>query len=270
MDTTLKSWEVNQKRRCIRTYYAHSQAIKDVDFGSDGYRFASCGYDKLSRIIDTETGNCLGTFTSRKLPYCVRFYPKDDNVILVGQADKRVLQWDLRTPEKIVAEYDRHLGAVNTISFIDQNRRFVTTSDDKSIRIWEFGIGVEIKYIAEPHMHAIPAATKSFDDKWLLCQSMDNKIIVYSTKDKFRINNKKCFKGHSTAGYACQPGISPDGRWVMSGTSDGGLVFWDWRSTRQFKRIQAHDGVTIGCAWHPLESSKVASCSWDGTIKYWD
>ena len=35
-------------------------------------------------------------------------------------------------------EYDRHLGSVNTITFIDENRRFVSTSDDKSLRIWEW------------------------------------------------------------------------------------------------------------------------------------
>jgi len=270
MDSTVKIWEVYEKRRCVRTYYAHAQAAKDIDFGRDGRRFASCGYDRFSRIFDTETGQCLGSFTARKIPYCVRFFPLDDNIILVGQADKKVLQWDLRTPDHIVAEYDRHLGAINTISFIDNNRRFVTTSDDKSIRIWEYGIGVEIKYIAEPHMHAIPAATKTWDDKWLLCQSLDNKVLVYSTKDKFRLNGKKTFRGHVTAGYSCQPGISPDGRWVMSGTSNGDLVFWDWKSTKIFSRFKAHEAVTIGCQWHPIEPSKVASCSWDGTIKYWD
>ena len=44
-------------------------------------------------------------------------------------------------------EYNEHLGAVNTITFIDDNRRFVTSSDDKSLRVWEFGIPVQIKYI---------------------------------------------------------------------------------------------------------------------------
>lgn len=44
-----------------------------------------------------------------------------------------------------------------------QNRRFVTTSDDKSIRVWDYGVGVDIKYIADPSMHAIPAATLSPD-----------------------------------------------------------------------------------------------------------
>lgn len=46
-------------------------------------------------------------------------------------------QWDTRSGEA-VQEYDRHLGAVNTITFVDDNRRFVSTSDDKSLRVWEW------------------------------------------------------------------------------------------------------------------------------------
>ena len=47
------------------------------------------------------------------------------------------LQFNIDSGE-IVQEYDRHLGAVNTITFVDGNRRFVTTSDDKSLRVWEW------------------------------------------------------------------------------------------------------------------------------------
>ena len=41
-------------------------------------------------------------------------------------------------------EYNYHLGAVNTISFLDNGARFVTTSDDKTIRVWEYGIPVQV------------------------------------------------------------------------------------------------------------------------------
>lgn len=42
-------------------------------------------------------------------------------------------------------EYDYHLSAVNSITFVDEGRRFVTTSDDKTIRVWELGIPVQVQ-----------------------------------------------------------------------------------------------------------------------------
>ena len=76
--------------------------------------------------------------------------------------------------------------------------------------------------------------------------------------------------GHVVAGYACQPGVSPDGNYVMSGDTDGKLWFWDWKSTKVHRKIQCHDKVLIQALWHPFEPSTVATCSWDGTIKFWD
>ena len=66
---------------------------------------------------------------------------------------------------EIVQEYDRHLGAVNTITFVDQSRRFVSTSDDKSMRVWEWDIPVDYKYIADPSMHSMPSVTLSQNGK---------------------------------------------------------------------------------------------------------
>ena len=133
------------------------------------------------KLWDTETGQCLSRFSNGKIPYVVRFHPDDDkqNIFLAGMSDKKIVQvrsfpnvalsicvidscltfqYDIRTGE-ITQEYDQHLGPVNTITFVDENRRFVTTSDDKTIRAWDFDIPVTIKYIAEPYMHSMPAVT---------------------------------------------------------------------------------------------------------------
>lgn len=69
-----------------------------------------------------------------------------------------------------------------------------------------------------------------------------------------------------------QVGFSPDGKFIMSGDAQGKLFFWDWgKPNRIVKTIPAHDKTAcIGCEWHPLETSKVATCGWDGLIKYWD
>jgi len=268
-DNTVKIWEASGKRRLIQTWNAHEKGVKDVNFSHDRLKIISCGYDKHTRVFDTESGKCLGSYSKKQTPFCSVFYPEDNNIFFVGQSDKKIIQWDMRTG-KTVQEYGGHMGPVNTVTFIEENRRFVTTSDDKSIRVWEYGMGSEVKQIAEPHMHAIAHVSKSYDGNWLLCQSGDNQIIVYSIKNQFKMQSKKVFKGHNTAGYGIGVTMSPDGKWVASGTSDGSLVFWDWKSTHIFKKLPAHSQVSVGCVWHPIEPSKVYSCSWDGTIKLWD
>jgi len=168
-----------------------------------------------------------------------------------------------------VQEYDQHLGPVNTITFVDENRRFVTTSDDKTIRAWDYDIPVVIKYIAEPYMHSMPAVTVHPSKKFFAAQSLDNQILIFST-DNYRQNRKKRFAGHSVAGYACQVGFSPDGKWISSGDSNGNMVFWDWKTGRIKSRLPCHDKVVIAHEWLPHETSKVVTASWDGLIKLWD
>ncbi len=213
MDSKAKLWEVYNNRRCVRTYAGHRQAIKAIDFNNSGDRFLTSSYDRHIKMWDTETGACVNRFTNNKVAFCVKFNPDDDkqHLFLAGMADKKIVCWDTRSND-IVQEYDRHLGAVNTITFVDENRRFVSTSDDKSLRVWEWDIPVDMKYIADPSMHSMPSVTKSPNEKWLACQSLDNKICIFTCGEKFRPHKKKEFKGHMVAGYACSIDFSPEMR----------------------------------------------------------
>ena len=55
---------------------------------------------------------------------------------------------------------------------------------------------------------------------------------MYATSDRFKLNKKKHFVGHTIAGYACQIGVSRDNKYVTSGDGDGRLWLWDWKSTK--------------------------------------
>ena len=54
---------------------------------------------------------------------------------MAGTQDKKIQQWDLNTGD-MVQSYDYHLAAVNTVTFIDQNRRFVSTSGTSLACVW--------------------------------------------------------------------------------------------------------------------------------------
>jgi pre-mRNA-processing factor 17 len=145
----------------------HSKAVRDICFSNDGRRFLSAGFDKVIQLWDTETGKVIKSFTNRKTPFCVKFHPSDDrqNIFLAGCANKKILQYDTNTSE-ITQQYEEHLGSINTITFIEGGRRFVSTADDKKIYLWEFGIPVVAKHISEPDMQAIPSATMHPNGKY--------------------------------------------------------------------------------------------------------
>lgn len=271
LDNTVKLWDLYHEGNCLRTFMGHSKAVRDVAFSNDGRRFLSSGYDRKVKLWDTETGQCLDSFSNGQTAYCITFHPDEDkqHIFLAGMSDKKTLQWDINT-HSITQEYTSHLGPVNTITFVDGNRRFVTTSDDKTMRGWDYDIPVVIKYIADPTMHSMPAVTLSPNKKWLAAQSMDNQILTFAAEG-FKQNRKKVFKGHTVAGFGCQVGFSPDGKFLSSGDAEGNVCFWDWKTTRLLKRLRgAHREAVISHAWLPHETSKVVTGSWDGEIKLWD
>lgn len=91
MDCRVKLWEVYKERRCIRTYYGHRQAIKDVSFNNKGDQFLSAAYDRYIKLWDTETGDVVQRFTSKKIPFCVKFHPDKQNLFVAGTSDKKII-----------------------------------------------------------------------------------------------------------------------------------------------------------------------------------
>lgn len=272
---------------CLRSFVAHAKGIRDAAFDSgDGglvdngtttstskLTFATAGWDEAVRVWDVESGRVVTNISGLgTVPLCVQFHPEAPNELLVGCTNRTVLQYDVRTASKAVQTYDQHMGAVNALCFVDDGRRFVSSADDKVLRMWEYGVPVVIRHVSDATSHSMPFLTLHPNGKLVACQSLDNQVRVFSVRgNKLRPHaSGKKFSGHMCAGYACAVATSPDGRFVTSGDSLGRLFFWDWKSSRMFRTVQAHSGVCIGVDWHPTQPSLVASCGWDGCVKVWD
>lgn len=228
-DSTIKVWDAHHDRELLRTFSGHSKAITDLDFHPSGRHFLSSSYDRQMKLWDTEYGKCISRFTTGKTPHCIRIQPASGGNEFISGSEKKIVQFDTRAPptSALTQEYDHHLGLINSLTFVDENRRFISTSDDKSLRAWEYNIPVPIKFIAEPYMYALVRSSAHPSGKYVAFQSSDNQIVVYAAGDKFRQNRKKGFRGHNNAGYAIDVAISPDGQVIASGDSGGFVCFWD-------------------------------------------
>lgn len=154
----LWSWSSHKE---LAQYWGHNKAAKDCAFLEGGTRFASVGFDKRLVLWDVEvraarreeeeedmadgrgqTARAISTVPLKHMAYCVA---TSGDALLAGCHDNHIYQFDQRTGDSLVQDYDRHLGPVNSVTMIERGTRFVSTSDDKTIRYWETGIGVDIK-----------------------------------------------------------------------------------------------------------------------------
>lgn len=271
-DSKILIWDAFHDRQLLRSYQGHTKSISDVDFTPSGHHFLSASFDRKMKQWDTETGACVAQFSTGAIPHCLRWNPSQPNEFIAGTSDKKIVQFDVRADDKKpVQEYDHHLQAVNTVTFCDEDRRFMSTSDDRSLRSWEYGIPVPIKLVSDPSMYPLVRSCPHPSGKSVLYQSGDNQIVAYDTS-KFRQSRKKSWRGMNTAGHAIDVAVSPDGGIVASGDSGGFLCLFDYKTCKMWHKIQtSKDGAAVLCvAWQPRETSKVVTGSLDGTVKYWD
>lgn len=158
---------------------------------------------------------------------------------------------------------------MNTITFIEQNK-FVTSSDDKKLFVWEFNIPVVTKHVSEPEMHTVTATAVHPTGEYFAGQCSDNQIIIYENKGgNFRRIKAKSFVRHLSAGYACAIDFSHDGQFLISGDERGRIFFYDWKTCKLFRTLDSHLSICIGAEWHPSNPSTVVTCGWDGEVKLW-
>ncbi|KAF7457719.1 G-protein beta WD-40 repeat containing protein [Cryptosporidium felis] len=270
LDSQIKIWNTNDNK-CIYIYHGHNNAVRDIQFSNNKRNcgnFYSCGYDRQLLLWDIEFGKILWRNINKSTPYCISVHPANEKSIIVGYNNKKALQFDVRSKDS-VQEYAEHQGAVNSVTFCENGDKFVTTSDDKKMFVWDYGVPIVVKHIADPLMQSMPYVTLHSDGQHLICQSMNNKILVYDSHNNFKCIKKR-FTGLRNSGYAIKCDVSPDGRYLLSGDISGKIHFWDWKTTKIIKSIQAHNGVSIGCNWHPVFPSRIATCGWDGTVKIWE
>ena len=63
--------------------------------------------------------------------------------------------------------------------------------------------------------------------------------------------------------------VTPDGRYVVSGSDDKTVRVWDWQSGKEVRRLTGHERGVMSVAVTP-DGRYVVSGSHDGTVRVWD
>lgn len=243
-DKQIRIWDI-AKRRIRQLFQGHEQDIYSLDFSRDGRLIVSGSGDRTARIWDMETGRCVFTLQIEDIG------PKDAGVtsvaisqdgrlVAAGSLDKMVRVWDVQTGQQL-ERLEGHKDSVYSVAFSQDGQTLVSGSLDKTLKLWD------LSNVRNPNK-----------------SSSEIKPGNGSTGNG---NCRTTFVGHKD--FVLSVAVSPDGAWVVSGSKDRGVQFWDPRTAQTQFMLQGHKNSVISVALSPA-GGLFATGSGDLRARIWN
>jgi WD40 repeat protein len=202
----------------------------------------------------------------------------DNRRLVTASRDHTSRVWDLKDPEAKPIILRGHDEAVTTLAISPDNHWLVTGSADKTVRLWDL-FSSNLAAIApivlpDPEGDMIEAATLTPDGHQLITANDQGVIQV---RDLSRTNGgtpeapplvSTLQSGHS--GSITTLGISPNGRWLATGSNDMTARLWDLQQPIPVPFVlEGHSGTVTALAFTP-DGRWLATSSDDATLRLWD
>lgn len=136
-DDTIKIWNLETKRE-EATLQSHTHQIWALDVSPDGRFVASGSSDRSAKVWDITALTEIASFPDHpRTVISVRFSP--DGRYLVTGTYKMITLWDLKTGLKLKS-FQAHENWVDDLAFSPDGKLLVSTSRDKTIKVWWAGM----------------------------------------------------------------------------------------------------------------------------------
>lgn len=204
------------------TVKAHQDLIHEITFSPDGKRLASCGYDRLIKLWDVQTGKQLRVLKDHSdAVYGVAFSP-DGRLLASAAADRAVKVWAVATGRRLYT-LGESTDWVYAVAWHPDGKHLAAAGVDKSIRVWEVtGEGGRVVYSVFAHEAPVTRLVYSADGKLLYSLGEDRAVKTWLTERMVERNV-----------YAKQPEsvlalvVRPDHKQLALGRYDGVALLVD-------------------------------------------
>ena len=160
----------------------------------------------------------------------------DGRLVAAGCQDSIIRIWDVQTGY-LVERLRGHGFYVLSIAFTLDDRGLISGGNDTKVKCWDLTPFLE----CDARMEPLPAATSPAP----VSASAPERSAAVPTKAGGERGSvcTTTFYGHKD--WVRNAAVSCDGQWVVSGSSDGSVLFWDTRSAQAQFALHGHKSWVI-------------------------
>jgi len=294
-------WDLNKlvKSKVLK---GHDGYVNDMQVTSDSKHLISCSDDKTVRIWDIRKEQLVETLFGHTGYVNSIAINQQENFIITGCTDSTMKFWQMNEQTEL-KQMSGHHGCVNAMVVTPDGTRLVTGSDDKAIKIWNVDDGSDVRTL-RGRPYEVRVLDISKEGKYLFSGSFFGAVEVWNllngeeirTFDCGLVNNLKiapddykllvevvsggishfCVwcgsKGNirrKHRGYVRCMLITPNSKYVISGSSDKTIKMWNIRNGRNKYILKGH-GDTVNAVALADDARSLASGDDSGVIIIWD
>ncbi|XP_069806309.1 WD repeat-containing protein 25 isoform X2 [Dendropsophus ebraccatus] len=269
-------WDAVDSGKSLCTLLCHRAAVRDAQWSLCGRKILTGGFDTFLHLTDVETGKDLFTAKNECKISAVRFHPLDQNTFICGGFSPVISAYDIRMG-KVIHVYRAAVQQHFDLLFLAEGREFLSTTDcvsrdsaDRTIIAWDFATTAKVSNQIFHERYTCPSLALHPKESVFAAQTNGNYIAIFSTQRPYKINKKRRFEGHKVEGFAVGCEFSPDGTIIVSGSSEGNVVFYNYHTSKIIRSIPSQGSACIGATYHSVLPSLLATCYWDGEIRVWE
>eukprot|EP00002_Diphylleia_rotans_P009658 TRINITY_DN20024_c0_g1_i1.p1 TRINITY_DN20024_c0_g1~~TRINITY_DN20024_c0_g1_i1.p1 ORF type:complete len:481 (+),score=78.01 TRINITY_DN20024_c0_g1_i1:144-1586(+) len=256
--------------------------IRSVCFSPDGKYLAAGAEDRTVKVWDIHRRLTKQVFSGHELDiYSLDFSP-DGKIIVSGSGDRKTKVWNLDKGELLYTLHTDEVGprdGVTSVAISPDGRLVACGSLDKVVRIWDLQTG-QFKERFEGHEDSVYSVAFSPDGTRLASGSLDTTVKIWDVAgSRSQRNRPPITLGASSSSSQNRPSnghkdfvlsvaFSPDGNWLVSGSKDRTVRFWDLKTSNWNVQLQGHKNSVISVAVNP-ERGLFATGSGDHRARLW-
>ncbi|XP_076673566.1 WD40 domain-containing protein denticleless [Andrena cerasifolii] len=263
-DHTARLWDVSGSEiKQIDYFHAHTRSVKTAVFRyQDQAVFATGARDGSIMVWDIRANHC----EHRKPDNCIS---NAHNLGPVGNMRQRR-----------AINHTSRAQSITSLAFQDDFTLLSCAAGDGLIKVWDLRKNYTVHKkdpLAKHTMNYTGHSTRNGFSSLLICPAritlyascMDNVIYAYNISS---YNPKPIaeFYGHQNCTYYVKTCLSPDGRYIASGSSDE--LAYIWRTNKPGAPVVQLSGHTeeVTCiAWCGVGETKIVTCSDDSCHRIW-